>query len=63
MKWPIDAVFLDKRKRVRKLALCLPPWRIAVCWAAESVLELPAGVLVESGTQMGDTLALHPSSG
>jgi uncharacterized membrane protein (UPF0127 family) len=62
MKWPIDAIFLDRGKRVRKLSRGLPPWRIALCWAAESVLELPAGVLSESGTQVGDSLAFHLTS-
>jgi len=59
MKWPIDAIFIDKNYRVRKLALALPPWRIAMCWRAASVLELPAGVLLQSGTKVGDILAFH----
>ena len=62
MKWPIDAIFLDKSYRVRKVSARLPPWRIAICWTAASVLELPAGVLLASGTQVGDELAFHPTS-
>ncbi len=62
MKWPIDAIFLDQKYRVRKVATRLPPWRIAVCWRATSVLELPAGVLLASGTQVGDELAFHLTS-
>jgi len=62
MKWPIDVIFLDKNYRVRKVAADLLPWRIAICWTAASVLELPAGVLLRSGTQIGDTLAFHLTS-
>jgi uncharacterized membrane protein (UPF0127 family) len=62
MKWPIDAIFLDENHRVRKVSTRLLPWRIAICWTAASVLELPAGVLLASGTQVGDELAFHPTS-
>ncbi len=61
MKWPIDVVFIDRNRRVCKTAAAVRPWRMAVCWAAASVLELPAGVLLRSGTQVGDTLAFHPT--
>lgn len=73
MKWPIDAVFLGKRRpdksqpdgsrQIRKLSPGLPPRCIALCWKAASVLELPAGVLLESGTQVGDILTFHLTSG
>jgi uncharacterized membrane protein (UPF0127 family) len=62
MRWPIDAIFMDKSYRVRKLTRGLLPWRIAVCWTAESVLELPAGVLLQTGTRVGDRLAFHLNS-
>ena len=62
MKWPIDAIFLDKNKRIRKLSRSLRPWRITVCWTAASVLELPVGALLESGTQVGDILSFHLTS-
>jgi len=62
MKWSIDAIFMDKSYRVRKVSQNLRPWRIAICWTAASVLELPAGVLLESGTQIGDMLAFHLNS-
>jgi len=62
MKWPIDAIFIDKSYRVRKVSPNLPPWRIAICWRAASVLELPTGTLLQSGTQIGDILAFHLNS-
>ena len=56
MRWPIDVVFLDRQYRIRKLILALVPWRLAVCFAASSVLELPAGGLHQTGSEVGDVL-------
>jgi len=62
MKWPIDVVFLDGNYCVRKIARNVVPWRVAVCWAAASVIELAAGAVQQTGTQAGDVLAFHPIS-
>ena len=62
MKWPIDVVFIDGDYRVRKIARDVAPWRIAVCWVAASVIELPAGTVQPTNTQIGDILAFRPSS-
>lgn len=57
MSFPIDVVYLDGKQRVIHLCHRLPPMRIAaVKWKAQSVLELPAGTLAESGTEVGDLL-------
>lgn len=56
MRFPIDAVFLDRQFRVRKIRTNLAPRRIALCWPAHSVLELPAGTVCASQTQVGDQL-------
>jgi len=47
MNFPIDAVFLDRRNRVKKVYRRLPPWTGAVwwVWGAVRVVELPAGTL------------------
>jgi uncharacterized membrane protein (UPF0127 family) len=58
MKFAIDVVFLDKNKRVVKIASRLKPWRVAGSFRARSVLELPAGTAERSGTQVGDQLEL-----
>jgi uncharacterized membrane protein (UPF0127 family) len=58
MKFPIDLVYLDKRRRVRKLCHAVPPWRISACWA-HSVLELPAHSVAPTGTQIGDQLQIE----
>ncbi len=56
MKFAIDVLFLNKKRQVLKVKNSLGKWRIAVCWTAHSVLELPAGTAAESGTVAGDQL-------
>jgi hypothetical protein len=58
MKFPIDLVYLDKRRKVRKVRNAVPPWRISACLRAYSVLELPAGTAAQSGTKAGDELEI-----
>ena len=41
MRFPIDAVFLDRESRVLKVAAELAPWRAAACRGSRTVLELP----------------------
>jgi len=59
MKFAIDLVYLDRKKRVRKVRHAVPPWRISGCLAAHSVLELPAGAIAASRTQPGDQLVFE----
>ena len=55
MRFPIDAVFLDRDRRVVRVAEDLPPWRLAIAAkGARDVLELPAGTVARTGTQAGD---------
>ena len=54
MRFPIDAVFLDRENRVKKIAPRLAPWRLASCRGAKSVLELPAGEAERVGLEPGD---------
>jgi hypothetical protein len=63
MRWPIDVVFLDRQYRIKKLIQALKPWRMAICFSAYSVLELPAGGLSQTGSQVGDLLLFraHPT--
>jgi uncharacterized membrane protein (UPF0127 family) len=56
MKFPIDLVYLDRKKRIKKLKSAVPPWRLSACLSAHSVLELPAGTIRDTQTQLGDTL-------
>lgn len=57
MKFAIDVVFIDRKRRVRKVVRGLVPWRASLCVTAHSVIELPVGVIEASGTQKGDQLA------
>jgi hypothetical protein len=59
MKFPIDLIYLDKRRRVRKVRDAVPPWRLSACLSAHSVLELPAGIAAQTRTQVGDELLLE----
>jgi uncharacterized membrane protein (UPF0127 family) len=60
MKFAIDLVYLDKRKKVRKVRHAVPPWRLSACLTAHSILELPAGAARGSGTERGDQLTIDP---
>lgn len=62
MKFPIDLVYLDKKKRVRKVRSAVPAWRLSACLSAHSILELPAGTVERTGTQAGDELAIETLS-
>jgi len=55
MRFPIDAVFLDRNGRVVRAVQNLWPWvpMVAARGAAE-VVELRAGTIAASGTQAGD---------
>ncbi len=61
MQIPIDTVFLDRKGRIKKIRANLKAWRLAIDLRAHSVLELAAGVLEKSGTQVGDRLVFEPN--
>ena len=56
MKFPIDVVFLSRKKKVLKTRPNMVRGRIALSLRAHSVLELPAGTLEQTGTAAGDQL-------
>ena len=59
MPYAIDAVFVSGAGRVTRVVANLKPWRV-VWWArgARDCLELRAGTVADSGTQVGDELRL-----
>lgn len=61
MRFAIDAVFIDKKKRVTKVAASLKPWRLAASLRAHSVIELPAGTAERTNTQRGDQIEIVES--
>ncbi len=56
MRFPIDLVYLNRKRRVKKVRSAIPPWRMSVCLSAHSVVELAAGTVCATQTQRGDTL-------
>ncbi len=57
MSFPIDVAYLDSKHRVIHIYHRLAPFRIAAMkLKAQSILELPAGALWESRTEVGDLL-------
>src|SRR5271170_7942269 len=64
MRFPIDAVYLDRERIVIHIEEGLKPWRLAAVRAhAASVLEVPMGTIRESLTVVGDQVDIileHP---
>jgi uncharacterized membrane protein (UPF0127 family) len=60
MNFAIDAVFLDRQNRVKKVYPRLPAWWgvVWIEWGAHSVLELPAGSTAALGLQPGDEISI-----
>jgi uncharacterized membrane protein (UPF0127 family) len=59
MPFPIDVVYLDRRRVVLYLETSLKPWRVApVRLSAASVLELPCNTLNSTGTSLGDEIEI-----
>jgi uncharacterized membrane protein (UPF0127 family) len=62
MKFPIDLVYVDRKRTVRKVKHAVPPWRLSACLSAHSILELPAGTVEKTGTRPGDELLIETLS-
>lgn len=56
MRFPIDAIFLNRELRVIKLVPSMKPWRAAAARDAHAVLELEAGAISRRGVRVGDEL-------
>ncbi len=50
MRFPIDLVYVDRSKRVRKVRSAVRPWRISACLTAHSIIELAAGTAMATRT-------------
>lgn len=60
MKFPIDIVFLARDGRVLAVHHALKPNRLSkLVWRADGVLELAAGRLRDTGTDVGDIVELR----
>lgn len=56
MKFAIDVLYLDRKRRVKKTVSELMPWRMSMHLPAYSVVELPVGAIADSATVAGDQL-------
>jgi uncharacterized protein len=56
MQFPIDLVYLDRKHCIRKVRSNVGAWRMSICLSAHSIIELPAGVILETGSQPGDVI-------
>lgn len=59
MRFPIDVIFIDRAGRVVGLQHAMPPGRpYAGAWGARATIELPAGVIAATDTQIGDQIEM-----
>ncbi len=56
MKFAIDVLFLDRKRKVLKVKNAMPRGRLAASLFAHSVLELPSGTAAATQTVAGDQL-------
>jgi len=60
MAFPIDVVFVDKKYNVVGMREAVRPFRMTrVYWKALGVVELPAGTIQSTRTQVGDQLKVE----
>src|SRR3954470_24179243 len=58
MRFPIDAVWVDRELNVLDVAHDISPWRTAACKGAKGVVELASGEARRVGVAAGDRLSL-----
>lgn len=60
MKFPIDAVFIDRNNSIVYMIENFKPWKCSkIIRRAHSVLELPAGTINRTKTDLGDKLFME----
>jgi uncharacterized membrane protein (UPF0127 family) len=64
MRFRFDAAFLSADGEVLHIIHSMKPWRASkFVYGAKSVLELPAGALLASQTEVGDHLGIEEYAG
>jgi len=59
MRFPIDVLYVDRSLKIVGLHHTLKPWRVGqMNLRSRFVIELPAGTLRATNTQVGDQLAV-----
>ena len=60
MKFAIDVVFVDKHNQVVGLCPHIKPFEVSpIFWKSACAIELPAGTIKATGTQVGDQLEFN----
>ena len=60
MRYPIDILFVDKDNKIIEAISALPPFRATkIYFKAQLVVELPAGTIKNSLTNLGDRLSFQ----
>jgi uncharacterized membrane protein (UPF0127 family) len=60
MRFEFDAIFVDRDGVVLHLIESMPAWRLSpLVRKCRAVIELPAGTIQATGTQLGDTLQIQ----
>ena len=63
MRFPIDVVFVSKNHEVLYFYNAMKPWRISkIVGKADYTVELEAGAIARSNTQIGDVLLWQDES-
>lgn len=63
MRFAIDVVFVNRKWRVVYVRPAMAPNRVtAIRWRAQFVVELPAGVIAQTATRVGDQLGIREAS-
>lgn len=61
MRFPIDAVFVDRGLQIVRVRPGLRPWRmVPLVFGAHSVIELPAGTVKGLSLERGEQLLVEP---
>jgi uncharacterized protein len=59
MRYPLDVLFVDKEGAVVFMYTGIKPWRVGrIVRGAKLAVELPAGTIASSGTQVGDKVIM-----
>ncbi len=59
MRFAIDVLFIDKNLQIIRLVQNMPPNRTSpIVWASRMAIELPAGKISQTNTQLGNTIAI-----
>jgi uncharacterized membrane protein (UPF0127 family) len=62
MRFPIDAIFVDRHARVVGILEHIKPFFLSrIFFRSSYVIELPAGAIVQNKTSLGDKIEIIPT--